>query len=89
MQHWRLLRLHGPRVTGHHHVWRRATLRHADGTVIPGGRRCACGREIVGDGPLALNADVVRAARGFNEAVVAGITDLAARLEADRRRRFP
>jgi hypothetical protein len=71
-------------VSGHEHVFRRAALRHADGTEIPGGRRCACGLEVVGEGPLAVSAAVVRTARQFNEAWAGAAVQVARAMEPVR-----
>lgn len=76
-------------TTEHDHVFRRVTLRHDDGTLIEGGRRCACGLEVVGDGPFALSANLVRASRNFNQAYARAAVRLADALAAHNRRRFP
>lgn len=73
----------------HQHVFQRARLTYDDGTVIEGGRRCACGSEVVGDGLLAVNANLVRAGRSFNLAVAKGMTAIADEMAARRRRMFP
>lgn len=73
----------------HEHVFHRAQLRHRDGTPIEGGRRCSCGLEIVGDGPFALNADLVRSGHDLIEEVTKAFQSLADRLAEANRRRFP
>lgn len=73
----------------HEHVWERAQIRHRDGAPIEGGRRCSCGLEVVGDGPFALNANIVRAAREFNRGVAEAMNNIGRAMEAGRKRRFP
>lgn len=73
----------------HRHVFERATLRHADGTPMEDGRRCRCGMEVVGDGPFAVNANLVRASREFNRACTDALTRLADAFAASHRRMFP
>lgn len=76
-------------MSEHEHVFRRARVTDDDGAVIEGGRRCSCGIEVVGDGPLSVNAQLVRSARNFNRAVTEMMTRIGQQLEASRRRRFP
>lgn len=72
----------------HEHYWAHARVRDARGE-IHSGQRCACGIETIGDGILGgVNAEVIRAAQRLNDALAAGFTDLAKRLEQARRRRF-
>jgi len=75
-------------MSDHRHVFGRADVRYSDGTPIEGGRRCACGLEVVGDGPLSLNANFVRAGRDLNLALARAMADLGRRLEESRRRRL-
>lgn len=73
----------------HTHVFTRTSLMHADGTPIPGGRRCSCGMEVVGEGLYSLNANLVRASYNFNRAAARAMEDIGKRMVESRRRMFP
>lgn len=73
----------------HEHVFRVATVRDSQGKALEGGRRCTCGVEVVGSGPFALNARLIRASQQINTAMGSAMQELTRRMEADRRRRFP
>lgn len=48
------------------------------------GGRCTCGLEVVGPetaAPFRVNAGVIRACQDFNDAMVAGLVELADRLK--------
>lgn len=76
-------------MTEHEHVYRKADLRLKDGTPIVGGRRCACGAEVVGDGPIVLSADIVRVGHEFNRGISKSLLAFARAVEETRKRRFP
>lgn len=61
----------------HEHVFRVATVRDSQGKALEGGRRCTCGIEVVGSGPFALNAQMIRSSQRINTALEGAVLALA------------